>query len=322
MNRLSLVVVVLLAVVAAGCQPAATLTEQDKAAIRKVTEEAVKIVNSPEMDHAAYVKAFYTEDAEWLAPNMPPVKGAAAIVQTLQAFPRITDFKAEAVSIEGSGGLACERGNYTMTLNPPGAPPVIDRGKYIEIWKKQADGSWKVAYDSFSSDLPLPGLTVPTATKPAEGNVEIAALAPLVGKWAIEGDIVIDPKGTKAAMKAEQGCDWFAGGYGVVCRTHSILGELPPIESLGVMLYDTGRKAYVNAAVGSAKDTAGTARIDVKPGSFVFASEFLLEGKLAKDRMTLSNMTAEGGTWKYELSLGGGPYAPAGEGKYRKATQP
>ena len=322
MNRLSLVVVVLLAVVAAGCQPAATLSEQDKAAIRKVTEDAVNMVNGPKMDHAAYVKQFYTEDAEWLAPNMPPVKGAPAIVQTLQAFPRITDFKTETVSIEGSGNIAYERGNYMMTLNAPGAPPVTDRGKYVEVWKKQADGAWRVAYDSFSSDLPLPGLTVPTATKPAEGNAEITALAPMIGQWAVEGTVVIDAKGTLMPMKAKQGCDWFAGGYGVVCRNNSMVGEMPPVESVSMMFYDTGRKAYVNAALGSAKDSTGTATLDIKPGSFVFASEFLLEGKRAKDRMTLSNMTAEGGTWKYELSLGGGPYTPAGEGKYRKATLP
>ncbi len=321
MNRLSLVVVVLVAIVAAGCQPAASLTEQDKAAIRKVTEESVKMVNAPKLDHASYVKQFYTEDAEWLAPNMPSVKGAAAIVQTLQAFPPITDFKTESVSIEGRGDLAYERGNYTMTLNPPGAPPVTDHGKYVEVWKKQADGGWKVAYDSFSSDLPLPRLVVPTATKPAEGNAEVKALSPMIGQWAIEGTVVMDAKGTPVPMKATQGCEWFAGGYAVVCRNNGTMGDMP-LESLSMMFYDTGSKTYVNTAVGSGKDSTGSARLDIKPGAFVFMSEFTIEGKPAKDRMTLSNMTAEGGTWKYELSMGGGPYMAAGEGKYRKATLP
>jgi len=321
MNRLSLVVLMLLAVVAAGCQPAATLSEQDKAAIAKVTEESVKMINTPKMDHAAYVKQFYTEDAEWLAPNMPPVKGAAAIVQTLQAFPPITDFKAETVSIEGRGDLAFERGNYTMTLNPPGAPPVTDHGKYVEVWKKQADGGWKVAYDSFSSDLPLPGLVLPTATMPAEGNPEAKALAPIVGHWAIDGNMVVDATGTPAAMKGTQGCDWFAGGHSVACRTTFTVKGMTN-ESVNVMYYDGLRKAYVSAAVGSLKDNSGSAKLEIKPGTFVFTSEFLLEGKPAKDRMTLSNMTAEGGTWKYELSMGGGPYMAAGEGKYLKASLP
>ena len=30
-------------------------------------------------------------------------------------------------------------------------------GKFVEVWKKQADGQWKVVADMFSSDLPAPG---------------------------------------------------------------------------------------------------------------------------------------------------------------------
>ena len=31
---------------------------------------------------------------------------------------------------------------------------IKDHGKFVEIWKKQADGSWKCAVDMFNSDLP------------------------------------------------------------------------------------------------------------------------------------------------------------------------
>jgi ketosteroid isomerase-like protein len=43
-----------------------------------------------------------------------------------------------------------------MTVTPPGAAPFEDRGKYLTICRKQADGSWKVARAMFNSDLPLP----------------------------------------------------------------------------------------------------------------------------------------------------------------------
>jgi ketosteroid isomerase-like protein len=32
--------------------------------------------------------------------------------------------------------------------------PVTERGKYVAIWKKQPDGRWKAAVDTFNSDLP------------------------------------------------------------------------------------------------------------------------------------------------------------------------
>jgi len=34
--------------------------------------------------------------------------------------------------------------------------PIEDRGKYLTIWRKQADGSWMVHRGTFNSDLPLP----------------------------------------------------------------------------------------------------------------------------------------------------------------------
>jgi len=41
-----------------------------------------------------------------------------------------------------------------MTMTPEGSDPIDDTGKYLEIWKKQADGGWKVVRDIFNSDLP------------------------------------------------------------------------------------------------------------------------------------------------------------------------
>jgi ketosteroid isomerase-like protein len=41
-------------------------------------------------------------------------------------------------------------------MNDPKGSPIMDRGKYVAVWKKQADGSWKVAAESFNSDLPVP----------------------------------------------------------------------------------------------------------------------------------------------------------------------
>jgi ketosteroid isomerase-like protein len=48
-----------------------------------------------------------------------------------------------------------------MTMNPPGAPPITDSGKYLEVFRKQADGSWKNARDAFSSNLPAAAAPAP-----------------------------------------------------------------------------------------------------------------------------------------------------------------
>ena len=47
----------------------------------------------------------------------------------------------------------------------------MDRGKYLEVWKKQADGKWKVVADMFNSDLPLaPPAEKKVRAKPRRGR--------------------------------------------------------------------------------------------------------------------------------------------------------
>ena len=43
-----------------------------------------------------------------------------------------------------------------VTTTDPQGNPVTDRGKYVVVWKKQPDGSWKAISDIFNSDLPAP----------------------------------------------------------------------------------------------------------------------------------------------------------------------
>ena len=50
-------------------------------------------------------------------------------------------------------------GVYQITAKNPKAQVSggsLTGGKLVEVWKKQADGKWKVVSDIFNSDLPLP----------------------------------------------------------------------------------------------------------------------------------------------------------------------
>jgi len=38
-------------------------------------------------------------------------------------------------------------------MNDASGKPINDRGKYLEVWEKQADGNWKCAADTWNSDL-------------------------------------------------------------------------------------------------------------------------------------------------------------------------
>ncbi len=45
-------------------------------------------------------------------------------------------------------------GTYEDTMNDPSGKPIKDRGKYVEIFKTQADGTWKAVVRYLNSDFP------------------------------------------------------------------------------------------------------------------------------------------------------------------------
>jgi ketosteroid isomerase-like protein len=60
------------------------------------------------------------------------------------------------VDVDGHGELAYTRGTYSLTMQPAGAAPMSDTGKFVEVWRKQPDGSWKIKWDIYNSDNPPP----------------------------------------------------------------------------------------------------------------------------------------------------------------------
>lgn len=44
-------------------------------------------------------------------------------------------------------------GTYTMSLNFPGlAKPKVDTGKYLNVWKKDSEGSWRIVAETWNAD--------------------------------------------------------------------------------------------------------------------------------------------------------------------------
>ena len=147
------------ALLVAGCRSAtpAGLSDADKAAIQKGTADSELHFNAKPADFKAHAVAYYAPDAIFMPPNGEAIQGAEAIGAWMAGYPAISNTKFAIVDMDGANGIAYVHGTYEMEVTPPGATaPVHDRGKYLEIWKKQSDGSWKVVRDMFNSDLPLP----------------------------------------------------------------------------------------------------------------------------------------------------------------------
>ncbi|MEI7898195.1 MAG: DUF4440 domain-containing protein [bacterium] len=150
---LPLISVVIVAMALTSCtnNKPASLSDADKAEITKSATEINQAFNSTK-DYKAYVNAYYTEDAMILYPNTDAVKGREAILAAFSTLGTDINVTPTILDISGKDDLAYVVGTVKMETN---AKVELDHGKYIEIWKKQADGKWKVVYDIFNSSVPL-----------------------------------------------------------------------------------------------------------------------------------------------------------------------
>jgi len=126
----------------------AGLSADDEAAIRAVDAAWERGATAGDGNAVA---ALYSSDATLLPPGEDSYKGEAAKKYWMDYFGSYAGpTKLSTASVEGRGDLAVAVGTYkmTMTEKKPGAKPLpTEDGKYIEVLKKQADGSWKLVYD-------------------------------------------------------------------------------------------------------------------------------------------------------------------------------
>jgi ketosteroid isomerase-like protein len=101
---------------------------------------------------------YYAPDASVLAPNAPIASTPADIRAGWNAIlspDSSISWQASKVEVSRSSDLAYIQGIYQLTSKDAAGNPSIDRGKFVEVWKKQPDNSWKVVADIFNSDMPV-----------------------------------------------------------------------------------------------------------------------------------------------------------------------
>ena len=110
---------------------------------------------------AAGVAAIYLPDAHLLPPDAASIEGREAIQQFVAGFLSAyhVTIAVSADEIEGRGDLAYARGHYTMDGTPKaaGTPPLHEEGKFLEVLRRQPDGTWRYAVDMCGPNAPAAG---------------------------------------------------------------------------------------------------------------------------------------------------------------------
>ena len=131
--------------------------EPDVKSIRELEDKAREAAKAKDLDR--YV-SFYADDAILLWPGAPMVTGRAAIRKFMRLFFSMPDFslsfKTARVELSLAGDFAYTCGTNKVTLVDPNGKRMKDSGKYLTVYRKQSDGTWKVVADMGNSDLPAP----------------------------------------------------------------------------------------------------------------------------------------------------------------------
>lgn len=162
MNASTITRLAVLAVVATACAPRqAAPPKPDENAIRTaLTAELAKIGPTfVAKDTAAFANMF-APDATWILPDASSFTGHAAIaagIKRLFDSPQAMTIGQVAIDklvvISDSEAVTFSHGEYTMAVK--GKRPEARLNPFADLWKKGADGAWRIAYE-VNADGPAP----------------------------------------------------------------------------------------------------------------------------------------------------------------------
>lgn len=144
--------------VLAACGPAgggsAEATAADTAAVMAVRDaEVAALVNS---DPTA---SYLADDIHMMPPNEPAIHGIAGVRAWLEGF--MAQYRGTAnyhsSTLVFAGDVAIETYSGSLTLTPiAGGDPISETIKGIHVYRRGADGTWKMIQDVWNTDTAPP----------------------------------------------------------------------------------------------------------------------------------------------------------------------
>ena len=129
-------------------------TAVETAAVARATAALLSAVNASDL---AGVLDVWSDDGVLMPPHHPAAHGRLEIERYFNRLFRESRFEFSFTSsrIHVSGDIAFERVEYAASAWPKqGGPELRDVGKVLHVYRREPNGSWKLAVDIWNSDKP------------------------------------------------------------------------------------------------------------------------------------------------------------------------
>jgi ketosteroid isomerase-like protein len=97
------------------------------------------------------IVSFWTDDARVVTADQPTYQGKAAIREMVAASMAIPGFQVtwtpDSAVVSASGALGYTFGTNAFTVPDSAGNPTTMRGRYLTVWRKDADGRWRCVMD-------------------------------------------------------------------------------------------------------------------------------------------------------------------------------
>jgi hypothetical protein len=130
-------------------------------------------------------------------------------------------------------------------------------------------------------------------------------LAAFVGTWEDEAEMKPGPFGPGGKMSLTETCEWFTGGFSIVCHTDTT-GFMGDLKTLSVLSYDPEEKVYRFYELNSMGRNS-TAKGIVDGDTWTFNGESKMGNKLIKSQFTIEMPSSDSAVMRSEMSVDGGP---------------
>jgi uncharacterized protein (TIGR02246 family) len=130
--------------------------ESSSAAVRLAIEESHRTYAAAmKRGDAKALASHFTADAILLPQNSGMQRGRDAIQAWFASWLPATmvhTFEATSTEVTVVGDTAYEVGTYKMEFTPQGSPRISNLGKYLMVWKRTSDGTWRILRDMYNTN--------------------------------------------------------------------------------------------------------------------------------------------------------------------------